>query len=145
MRKEGAKSYFKEARDAELSALFRKMLCETEMNSLNELFAAVVKQPSSRFWVSEDRAAIVVRDVIHRGYDLRQMKLQTARMYAEILKRVLKIREKNPERDIYSIVFEVVNSPAPEFYLTSDSAKVLIYAWRRRQKALRKLKQYYDR
>jgi hypothetical protein len=71
--------------------------------------------------------------MLYRGEDLSGMNEERRRMYSEIYRRVRAALQKDPERCIYHLVFEVVNSPAPEFYLTADSAKILIYAARRKR------------
>jgi hypothetical protein len=134
MKKIGAVTDFKEMRDRELTDAFRRLLREGVGSSLHELFELAAKQPASRFWVSEHRAAIVIRDMLYRGEDLRGMKEQSQRMYREIYRRVRAALRKDPGRCVYHLVFEVVNSPAPEFYLTAETAKVLIYAHRRKRR-----------
>ena len=47
-------------------------------------------------------------------------------MYEEIYARLCKAREQNPNESIYNLTFDIVNGPAPKFYLTPDSAKVII-------------------
>lgn len=127
MRREGSISDFKPQRDSELAAVFRRLLVGGAGGSLRELFGMAARQPSSRFWVSEHRAAIVIRDMLHRNRDISGMKEQTRRMYEEIYRRVRARLSEEPGRPVYHVVFEVVNGPAPEFYLTPESAKILIY------------------
>ncbi len=70
-----------------------------------------------------------------RGVAPDNMMPQKLKMYEEILRRVEGIRARKPGHPLSDAVFEAVNSPAPEFYLTDDSARVIIYRLRARRKA----------
>ena len=54
-------------------------------------------------------------------------------MYEEIFKRVKDMKEHNPEMSLFDILFRVVRQPAPKFYLTPDSAKVITTRIKREQ------------
>lgn len=121
-------------RDHELLMNFRRELAESRGVPLRELFGRAAKRPASRFWVSELRAAEVVSAMM-RGVAPDNMMPQKLKMYEEILRRVEGIRARKPGHPLSDAVFEAVNSPAPEFYLTDDSARVIIYRLRARRKA----------
>lgn len=98
--------------------------------------AYAVSQPAPRYWISESRAAIIVRE-IERGkyasnhFDLRDL------MYQHIYARYQELRKQRPDDSVFSIVFDIVNSEAPASYLTPDSAKIILcrYMSRLRKKA----------
>jgi hypothetical protein len=52
-------------------------------------------------------------------------------MYTEIFKRVKVEIEKGDERTLPDIVTEVVEQPAPEFYITPQNARIKIKRGRR--------------
>ena len=54
------------------------------------------------------------------------MRNNAREMYFEIYKRVVSEREKYPDKSIAEIVFHVIRQPAPKFYLTPDSARVIV-------------------
>ena len=121
MKKSGSISEFIEQRDRELSAAFREILLTADM-PLSEMFAAAAKRPCSRFWVGESRAFRVIKEMIGGSTSTQTgsaMLDKKREMYGEILRRV------------EQAVHDAVNSPAPEFYLTEKSARVIIYRIRR--------------
>ena len=126
MKKIGSISDFKTLRDKELLARFREELAESRGVPLRDLFGRAARRPASRFWVSELRAAEVVSKML-KGEETSNPVPQKARMYDEICRRVIEWQEKNPGRPLSDAVFEAVNSTAPEFYLTDQSARVIIY------------------
>lgn len=132
MKHKGSTFEYKEARDADLLRAYREqiMLCDTI--DLTEIFKKVVLMPSARFWVSEERAAIVIARMF-RGDKLETMKTNTREMYEEIFKRVKDMKEKLPDMSLFDILFHVVRQPAPKFYLTPDSAKVITMRIKREQ------------
>lgn len=92
-----------------------------------DIYSAIVTYECSRFWVSEERATIVVSEIL-RGGDLNRIigTPTKRRMYIEIVKRVKSEIKKNPGVKLREIVYDVVDSPAPEFYITPGTAKVII-------------------
>lgn len=126
MKKLGSKSDFIPQRNKELLDAFKQELYQLGSISNDRIFSRAGHRTASRFWVSEQRAAVVVSKMM-KGDNLQSMNRKKREMYFEIFRRVMDIRKKNPKTTIYDAVFEVVNSPAPEFYLTDKSARVLIY------------------
>lgn len=91
----------------------------------------VVNMPSSRFWVSEERAAVIV-GLMRAGKRLPKMLKTKKEMFREIYRRYVKFAEKNPELTLLEAVSAVVYQPAPKFYLTPKSARVIIYYAKRK-------------
>lgn len=138
MRKVNAVSEFKLMRDKELTDIFRSLVLDPAQSGqqpLRELYGLAAKQPASRFWVSEERATVVIRDCLAGRSDFSHMKPESQRMFTEILSRVRPILDRNPDMPVAWAVREVVSGPAPEFYLTPLSAKVIIYARIRAERA----------
>lgn len=48
-------------------------------------------------------------------------------MFQEIYRRVDALREKYPDSTLFDLVMEVVNSPAPKFYMRPRCAMEIIY------------------
>lgn len=94
--------------------------------------------PASRFWVSEERAAIVISH-ISKGEEFLLTPLKKE-MYNEILRRVQAIQQREPDRAVSDIVFEVVNQPAPKFYYSAASVREMIYRIKREWYEARKRK-----
>ncbi len=130
MKKIGSVAEFGPQRDRELLAAFKAQLHNLGHLPLKEMFRRAAETKTSRFWVSERRAAIVISSML-KGDRLEYMSPKRREMYYEIFKIFKKIRLRSPEMTIYDAAYEAVNSEAPEFYLTPKSAKVLIYRARR--------------
>ncbi len=98
--------------------------------------------PSDRFWVSEERALIVVLQVI-KGDKLLYMGKNKRDMFLEIYKRTMSMKRQHPNLTLTKIVFRVVRQPAPKFYLTEGSIKVIISKikskWYERRRARNKV------
>lgn len=131
MKHNGSKSDFTTQRNKELMRTFKRILAENHFNDLRKLYQQVAESPCSRFWVSEERAKVVISAMLKGQYPLDSVKDTKRDMYLEIFKRVLAIRKDDPDVSIQDAVFDAVNSPAPKFYLTPDS--VLQIIWRCRK------------
>lgn len=132
MKKKGNVIEFIEERDRELHARFMDILRTERDVPLREMFGMAARRKASRFWVSEPRAAIVIGAMM-RGESLDGMVPKRREMFEEIYRRVTALRGKNPELTIWSAVCDVVCSPAPEFYLSAESARSIIYRFRQRR------------
>lgn len=126
MKKAGNKCDFNSARDAAIMRAFRAAARCTPIYNYDILAREVASSPCERFWVSEERATIVVSEII-RGVDSLSSMLPTKRrMFEEIYRRVLHLRSHRQNSPLGSLVAEVVNSPAPEFYLSPRYVRDLI-------------------
>ena len=125
MKHKGSKFEYEDERDKDLMRAYHEQLESCDTIVLSDIFRKVVAMPSERFWVSEERAAIVIGSML-RGNKLEKMRHNAREMYFEIYKRVLSEREKYPDKSIGEIVFHVIRQPAPKFYLTPDSARVIV-------------------
>lgn len=91
-----------------------------------KIFEQVANSPCSRFWVSEERAAIVISTLL-AGKVIPNMRKNKREMFDEIFRRFLIVREQYPEKSIYALAIMVVNQPAPKFYMTPRTVGELIY------------------
>lgn len=99
-----------------------------------DVYKNIVNMPSCRFWVSDIRASLVVC-AIRRGEDCLKSMCQTKReMYQEIYRRVADLQKRHPEWSISELCATVVMQPAPKFYLTPGSAKIMVCKARREWK-----------
>lgn len=122
----------------ELSAERRKALLKAYMRHiaishsihLPEICKAVAMSPAPRFWVSPMRAAIVISRIM-RGDNLDTMRPTTREMFTEIYHRATKLIADDPDMTLLAAARKVVESPAPKWYLTPDTVKVLICRSRR--------------
>lgn len=116
--------------------------CDRYMESvpyirMSEVYGKVAGMPSSRFWVSEERAAQVVRSMLRGRDPLRGMFPTKREMYTEIFRRVKALRSRRPGMTVVEACSIVVEQPAPKFYMTPGSVKVTICRhrgeWNRRK------------
>lgn len=125
MKKKGSISDFTGNRNSELYRSFSEQLRNPLVSGNVDLYANTVRSPCSRFWVSERRAAEVV-SALRKGGNLPAMLEEKRRMYVEIRKRAEEILAKNPGLSLSRAVEQAVWSPAPEFYLSPETARKTI-------------------
>lgn len=142
MKPHGTAFEYEKERNEDLMKAYRTQLADYH-GDIHAFFRRVVNMPSKRFWVSERRAANVVTKML-KGDRLEGMGREKKRMYYEIFKRVTNLMRHRPKERIYDLTLEVVNQPAPCFYLTPDSAMMIVSKIKRgfyqeRKKKLRHL------
>lgn len=115
-----------ERRNRDLMSVFRCQLGKCDQIKLREVIREVINSPSKRFWVSEERAAIVVSRMM-KGDNLAYMTPTKREMFREIYTRSMLVREENPDMSLFDIMCIVVQQQAPKFYLTEKSAVVIIH------------------
>ncbi len=133
MKPPGAFFEYTRQRDEDLMRAYRKAMQEATHISMPEIFRKTVMMPSQRFWVSEERAAIVISALL-RGKTFPKMNTMKRMMYREIHDRVQQLRKLHPDMCISELTFHVVRQQAPQFYITPGSAKVIISKIRRRKR-----------
>lgn len=139
MKHHGTKFEYEDERNHDLMSAFHRLIEEADYISLADIYNKVVHCPSVRFWVSEERAAIVISRML-KGDDLHYMSRSKQAMFREIFKRAQEIRKANPDITLFDVAFRVVRQPAPCFYLTPGSAKVIICSAKRKWYEERKRK-----
>lgn len=122
----GSSVEFTRQRNADLMRVFRQKLAEADVIRMPDIFRQVAESPSSRFWVSEERAAIVIAS-IQAGRKLPAMTLNKREMFDEIYRRFSILRALYPQRSIIDLASEIVHQPAPKFYFTPRSVGEFIY------------------
>lgn len=127
MKHQGCIIAFAHQRNTELLRAFRRTCREKGIINIAEVSAITANSPCSRFWVSEERAAVVVADMLRGRPVLESMRPLKREMFQEIYNRFFAIYSEQPQRSVSDIVFEVVNSPAPKFYIEPRSVMEYIY------------------
>lgn len=126
MKHKGSISDVIQERNRDLLRAYRKLLHEADFVDQDKLFVDVVNSPAKRFWVSEERAAIVISEMM-RGIKPHGHNKYRDGMFREIFKRAMKIKRAHPELTIYEIACRVVNQKAPRFYITPSTARTIIF------------------
>lgn len=122
MKPVGSALSFTRERNAALLKAYRTHVDAADFVRLNEIGRKVVNSPSPRFWVSEERAAAVVSAIMRGKPVLETMRPTKREMFEEIHRRVLALKKQHPDWHLCRLVFEVVNSSAPKFYMEVSSA-----------------------
>lgn len=117
---------FTQERNQELMRVYQEELSKAGYIVMPKIFEQVANSPCSRFWVSEERAAIVISSLL-AGKVIPNMRKNKREMFDEIFRRFLIAREQYPEKSIYALAIMVVNQPAPKFYMTPRTVGELIY------------------
>lgn len=122
MKSFGSVLSFTRERNAALLKAYREQVAAAGFVRLEEIGKRIVNSPAPRFWVSEERAAAVVSAITRGQPVLDTMRPTKREMFEEIYRRVTELKKRHPEQHLYQIVFTVVNSPAPKFYMEVSSA-----------------------
>lgn len=122
----GSTLEYTEERITALMEEYDRYIASCEYIRMSEVFDHIVNQPCRRFWVSNIRAAVVVARML-KGCKLKNMRPSKKEMFQEIFRRVCKMKEQFPSMSLFQLVAEVVAQPAPKFYLTANSAKIMVY------------------
>lgn len=118
---------FTQQRNNELMKAYRHHIRKSAFVDMKRISREIVNSPASRFWVSPERATLVIAAML-AGKDLPEnMRPTKAAMFSEIYKRVIKLKRQNPYEPLYKLVFDAVHSPAPQFYMLPRSAMDIIY------------------
>ena len=133
MKKKGTISQLRHQRDEDLMRAFQQELAGRPHILLPQVLEAVVSSPSKRFWVTSERASIVIYSMM-AGDKLQGMLPLKRKMFREIYRRVMRLKRNYPQLSISILTEQVVAEPAPEFYITWQSAKVIISRIRKRRR-----------
>lgn len=138
MRKKGSVCEFTIQRNEELKRVFKHAYLTRDEVTAESLFGEVAMMSASRFYVSEMRTEKVLRYYWRYGRWSVKSVLRR-RMFGEIERRVTAYLAAESDvpalegckvldlKRFRNAIFEVVNSPAPSFYITKRSCRTLLY------------------
>ena len=127
MKRQGSKFEYEAERNKELLKAYCSQVEICSEIRLDEILSRVVNTPCSRFWVSDERASIVMSGIERGTANLDSMIESRKEMFLEIYDRVKALRINNPTMSLSELTKEVVKQPAPRFYLTAKSARTIIH------------------
>ena len=125
MKQHGSDFELKTERTNDLIRAYYELLKKRQYIRNYEIYKDLVNMPSSRFWVSDDRATIVIYSML-KGDKLLKMRQTKREMFQEIYRRVMSLRESDASLSLFECVCIVVRQPAPKFYITPVSATIYI-------------------
>ncbi|MCD8295372.1 MAG: hypothetical protein LUE27_09050 [Clostridia bacterium] len=131
MKHRGSNMECSEQRAVDLMRAYDRYVESAGQLRMPDVYRAVASMPASRFWVSEIRASLVVSAMLRGERPLERMWPLRREMYAEICRRVVELRKRNPDMSVSDACAEVVMQPAPSFYLTPGTVKVMICRYRK--------------
>ena len=116
-------------------------ICEQEWhNTRRRMFNAVVKKPFPCFYITADYCAKMFRWKERGDMRVDNMRPPTRRMLEHLYKRYLSIREEKPDATIIEICTKIVEEPAPELFMTGDSAYNFYLEMQKRERLINQLK-----
>lgn len=137
MKHKGALMEYSKERLDDLMRVYDEYVASCRYIRMPDVYKTIVNMPSRRFWVSDIRAALVVSAMIRGEAHLDTMNITKREMYEEIHRRVMLMLEDNPNKTISELCSIVVAQPAPKFYITPGSAKIMVCKarkeWNRRK------------
>lgn len=125
MKHNGAVMEYTSERVEDLMRAYDEYISSCDYIRMPEVYASIVNMKARRFWVSDVRATKVVYSMF-RGVPLKNMRPLKREMFEEIFRRVVAMKEQHPKMSIKSCCCIVVAQPAPKFYLTPGSAKIMV-------------------
>lgn len=135
MKHKGARMEYAKERMDDLMKVYDEYISSCRYVRMPDVYNKIVNMPSSRFWVSDIRASQVICSMMRGQAHLEEMRPLKREMYEEIYRRVMELRKIHPEETISELCAIVVAQPAPKFYLTPGSAKIMVCKvrkqWRR--------------
>ena len=133
MKHKGSKCELAEERDAELLRAYTKLIGERDKISITEVCKTLAETPCSRFYISEERANIVIGDLL-KGRSLANMIPLRREMFLELFRRYKIYKLENPSLTRMEVICRVCRQPAPKFYLTPSSIVVILNRVRKEAK-----------
>jgi chemotaxis protein CheY-P-specific phosphatase CheC len=102
---------------------YHEEMSKKEISSFEDVINRVIQHPCKRFWVSEYRAANIISKMI-KGERLENMSEIKREMFNEIYNRYLSSKSKYST--LIDAMFDIINSPAPKFYMSPVTATIYI-------------------
>ena len=134
-------------RDKDLLRAYREVLEKTGYPfSLTEVMEKTVKKPAKRFYASFRYVYECIK-ALKDGRPIRYQQKEKERMIYEIWVRVQVEEKCNPDIKLNELVENILDSPAPEFFLKPSSAEVILCKAKRRQQFIEEqlIKDRYER
>lgn len=125
MKKKGSVCEFSSERNAALKKVYCRLLADASLHTVADIYEAMAHVPAPRFFVSEMRALTVIRHRQRTG-EFPVMVASRLRMFEEIWNRYNKLRALKKTMSDFDIIFEIINSEAPSFYLTPGSMRTIL-------------------
>lgn len=137
VRKIGMVDTYTIERNQALLKAYHEHIINCNKIQLEKLWLTLANQKAPRFFVSEERAAIVVSKLL-KGENIEYMVTTRRDMFMEIYSRVQKLLKEKPNLPLLHCCRMVVYQNAPSFYMTPLSIRQTIYKAKRNKFKKRK-------
>lgn len=127
MKRFGSTCTYTTQRNKELLLAYREVIRKVEVINLPKVLNIISDMPCSRFWVSEQRAAIILAKLFKGENILCGMRKCKQEMFMKLYLEAICLRQENQKASIFQIAWQVVNSPAPKFYLAPSCIRVYLH------------------
>lgn len=113
-------------RNLALVNLFRDLVKANPLFDIDAICGEITRAPAPRFFISEDRALLVISLYMQCGVWPGKSRLRH-RLYADLLERVRSLLAAGDADDLEDAVYMAVQQPAPSFYLTQQTIRTNIF------------------
>lgn len=128
-------------RNMDLHEAYKRVIDNSSFIVLEDVLTKTVNSPAKRFYISSDRVyGVLVRWDI-RGETTKLISEERQEMYEEIYRRVKLLRENKKDTVLAHLIEEVIEQPAPKFYIKPESAKIILCRHKQTLKKQRKVRQ----
>lgn len=103
---------------------FHKALKQNPGLPIHQVMEIACNSPAPRFYVSYHKAARLI-SMLERGLPLPINNANRLAMYKELHRRLIKSRGNNPKS--YHLLREIINTPAPSFYMDTFTFEQTVY------------------
>lgn len=118
----------------------RQCLSQGWFSSIRSVFRVLVKKPFPCFYITAEYTAKMIRWKESGSGKIDAMKPSMRRKFDHLYKRYLELREENPGAPKIEICYVIVNEPAPELFMSRDSAYNFYLDMKKRKRLLNELK-----
>lgn len=137
MRPKGAHLSYREERDKELYAAFKRALPNFQRSDgsydLDAAYSAAIASPCSRYWISEGIAYNMIKWISEDPSRLDSMFAEKRLLYTSLLETYNRLRSDPANADLTNVqvAYLASDEPAPSFFMGISNAKQIIQRMRR--------------
>lgn len=131
MKKKESKMEFHDARINDVMLKYMRLSKTLKRKVVLSDYEKIIKMPTRRFWVSEERAYYVIKALI-AGKTFPKMCKSRKVMFSDIKERVKALMEEDKSLSLMDACAKAISMPAPQLYLTPLTIKTLISTNRRK-------------
>lgn len=121
-------------RQREYVEAFYRMFKSMGHMHINEIHKAAIDSPAPRFYVSYNAASRAYNSML-KGLAVSKNPIK-AQMYDIIFHKVSALLDKNKSLSLKEALNIVLESPAPSFFISYNSARMILTAWNKQKRSI---------